>query len=555
MKKLITEMVYRADAYLRLSKEDGDKAESDSITNQRDLIQNFLSDKPDIQLAAERIDDGYSGATFDRPSFLKMIEDIKAGTVNCVIVKDLSRFGRNFVEAGRYIDQIFPEYGVRFIAINDNFDSVRGGSQSDNVLLPFLNLVNDAFCRDISIKVRSQLEIKRKKGDFIGSFAVYGYLKDPADHHKLIVDEFAAAVVQDIFKWKIEGASQQRIADKLNERGILSPMEYKRFCGMAYRSGFQINLKSKWTAVAVGRILKNECYVGTLVQGKRTTPNHKVKKTIVKPCDEWVRIENNHTPIVSREDFTIVGRLLSKDTRVAPTQETVSLFSGLIFCGDCGQNMVKNGVCQKGKTYRYYMCCTNRTTKKCSSHRIPERAVQEAVLASLKQHISNILRIEKVLAYIETLPLQRMEIQKSDARLVRKQEEILRYQHLKVTLYESLKDGILDKSEYLEMKALYDGKLREAQEAETMLKQEQERILLNRTEKSLWIERFKAYRNIDSLDRRIAVTLIDRIEIYEDCRINICFQYQYDYDRALEFIQSVGKTISSAPSVEQKEAV
>ena len=555
MKKLITEMVYRANAYLRLSKEDGDKAESDSIANQRDLIQNFLSDKPDIQLIAERIDDGYSGATFDRPSFQKMVKDIKAGTVNCVIVKDLSRFGRNFVEAGRYIDQIFPEYGVRFIAINDNFDSARGRSQSDNVLLPFLNLVNDAFCRDISIKVRSQLEIKRKKGDFIGSFAVYGYLKDPVDHHKLIVDEFAAAVVRDIFKWKIEGASQQRIADKLNERGVLSPMEYKRYCGMAYRSGFQVNPKSKWTAVAVGRILKNEWYIGTLVQGKRTTPNHKVKKTIEKPREEWVRIENSHAPIVSREDFAIIGRLLSRDSRVAPEQETVSLFSGLIFCADCGQNMVKNGVCQKGKTYSYYMCCTNRTTKKCSSHRIPEQAVQDAVLASLKQHISNILRIEKVLSYIETLPLQRKEIQKLDSQLVRKQEEIGRYQQLKATLYESLTDGILEKSEYLEMKALYDGKLLEAQEAETTLKQEQERILQNRTEESLWIERFKAYQNIDGLDRRIAVTLIDRIEVYEDCRIDIRFQYQYDYDRALEFIQSVGKSISADPSVAQKEAV
>ncbi len=350
MKNLTDNRIYRADAYLRLSKEDGDKVESDSIANQRDLIRHFLADKPDIQLVDEQIDDGYSGATFDRPSFQKMMEDVKSGKINCIIVKDLSRFGRNFVEAGRYIDQIFPEYGVRFIAINDNFDSAKGRSQSDNVLLPFLNLVNDAFCRDISIKVRSQLEVKRKKGDFVGSFAVYGYLKDPDNRHKLIVDEFAANVVRDIFKWKIDGLSQQRIADRLNELGILSPMEYKKNCGMAYRTGFQVSTKAKWTAVAVGRILRNEFYIGTLVQGKRTTPNHKVKKTIEKPNNEWVRIENNHEPIVTIEEFSAVGRLLLQDTRVAPDQNTVSLFSGLIFCGDCGQNMVKNGVCKAGKT-------------------------------------------------------------------------------------------------------------------------------------------------------------------------------------------------------------
>lgn len=257
-----------------------------------------------------------------------MIEEIKAGKINCVILKDLSRFGRNFVEAGRYLDQVFPQYGVRFIAINDNFDSANGRSQSDNILLPFLNLVNDAFCRDISIKVRSQLEIKRKKGDFIGAFATYGYLKNPDNRHRLIVDDFAAAIVRDIFKWKIDGASGQRISDKLNELGILSPMEYKRSCGLQYRTGFQTNVKGKWTAVAVGRILRNEFYIGILVQGKRTTPNHKVKKTIHKPHEEWVCVENNHTPIITREEFTIVNRLLSQDTRATPDKETVSLFSG-----------------------------------------------------------------------------------------------------------------------------------------------------------------------------------------------------------------------------------
>lgn len=538
MKNSIESKMYRASAYLRLSKEDGDKVESDSIANQRDLIQNFLSDKADIQLVEERIDDGYSGATFDRPSFQKMIADIKAGKINCVIVKDLSRFGRNFIEAGRYIDQVFPEYGVRFIAINDNFDSARGRSQSDNVLLPFLNLVNDAFCRDISIKVRSQLEIKRKKGDFIGSFAVYGYLKDPTDRHKLIIDEFAANVVRDIFKWKIDGASQQRIADKLNGLGILSPMEYKRYCGMSYHSGFQVNPKAKWTAVAIGRILRNEFYVGTLVQGKRTTPNHKVKKTVEKPSDEWIRIENNHTPIVTPEDFATVGRLLLQDTRIAPEQKTVSLFSGLIFCGDCGQNMVKNGVCKAGKTYSYYMCCTNRTKKECSSHRIPEQAVMDSVLASLKKHISIILQMEKMLSFLDTLPLERAKIQKTDARLISKQEEIKRYQQLKATLYESLTDGLIDKAEYLELKAVYDGKMRDAQAAETKLREELENALQNRTQDSRWIGYFKAYHNIDKLDRRMVVTLIEKILVYEDCRLEIKFQYQSDYDRTLALIQA-----------------
>ena len=555
MDNLTESKVYRAALYVRLSKEDGDKEESDSIVNQKDLIRAFLADKPDIHICAECVDDGYSGANFDRPSFKRMIRDIEAGRIDCVVVKDLSRFGRNFVEAGLYIDQIFPALGIRFIAVNDNYDSINGRTSSDKILIPFKNLINDAYCRDISIKVRSQLDIKRKKGDFIGSFAVYGYWKDPSDRHKLVVDEYAAAVIRDIFRWKLEGASQQRIADRLNGRGELSPMEYKRFCGLQYKSGFHVKPKAKWTAVAIGRILRNEFYVGTLVQGRRTTPNHKVKKTIQKPSEEWVRVEDSHPAIVEKGDFLAVGRLLMQDTRVAPKEETVYLFSGLAFCGDCRQNMVRNSVCRNGKTYVYYICGNNRTNKACSSHRISEAALTEAVFLSLKEHIANILDVERVLQYIETLPIHREEVQKADAQLVKKQEEISRYSRLKKTLYESLSDGLIDKEEYLELKSGYDMKIADAKAASEKLKEELEGLLQNRTGTSLWIERFKKYQNITELTRHIAVTLIERILVFEDSRIEIRFRYQYDYERALELIRNTQRLYPGEIKSHEKEAV
>lgn len=555
MKNLTENRIYRAALYVRLSKEDGDKEESDSIVNQKDLIRSFLADKQDIRICAECVDDGYSGADFDRPDFKRMIREIEAGRIDCVVVKDLSRFGRNFVEAGRYIDQIFPALGIRFIAVNDNYDSINGRTSSDKILIPFKNLINDAYCRDISIKVRSQLEIKRKKGDFIGSFAVYGYLKDPSDRHKLIVDDYAAAVVRDIFRWKLEGASQQRIADRLNGRGELSPMEYKRFCGLQYRSGFQVSPKSKWTAVAIGRVLRNEFYIGTLVQGRRTTPNHKVKKTIQKPREEWIRVEDSHPAIIEKEDFLAVERLLMQDTRVAPKEENVYLLSGLVFCGDCKQNMVRNSVCRNGKTYVYYMCGNNRTNKACSSHRISEAALEQAVYLSLKGHIANILNVERILRYIETLPVHQEEVQKTDAQLIKKQEEIARYSRLKTTLYESLSDGLIDKAEYLELKAGYDIKIADAQAASEKLKEELEGLLQNRTGSSLWIEQFKKYRNLTELTRHIAVTLIDRIMVFEDCRIDIRFRYQYDYERALELIRNMQQLCPADAASYGKEAV
>ncbi len=555
MNNLTENRIYRAALYVRLSKEDGDKEESDSIVNQKDLIRSFLADKQDIRICAECVDDGYSGANFDRPDFKRMIREIEAGRIDCVVVKDLSRFGRNFVEAGRYIDQIFPALGIRFIAVNDNYDSINGRTSSDKILIPFKNLINDAYCRDISIKVRSQLEIKRKKGDFIGSFAVYGYLKDPSDRHKLIVDDYAAAVVRDIFRWKLEGASQQRIADRLNGRGELSPMEYKRFCGLQYRSGFQVNPKAKWTAVAIGRVLRNEFYIGTLVQGRRTTPNHKVKKTIQKPREEWIRVEDSHPAIIEKEDFLAVGRLLMQDTRVAPKEENVYLLSGLVFCGDCKQNMVRNSVCRNGKTYVYYMCGNNRTNKACSSHRISEAALEQAVYLSLKEHIANILNVERILQCIETLPVHQEEVQKTDAQLIKKQEEIARYSRLKTTLYESLSDGLINKAEYLELKAGYDIKIADAQAASEKLKEELECLLQNRTGSSLWIEQFKKYRNITELTRHIAVTLIDRIMVFEDCRIDIRFRYQYDYERALELIRNMQELCPADAASYGKEAV
>ena len=209
--------IYKAAIYVRLSKEDGDvsdvsKAESNSISNQKELIREFLKNKEDIAVVSERVDDGYSGVNFERPAFQLMLEDIKQGKVDCVVVKDLSRFGRNYIESGRYIEKIFPMLGVRFIAINDNYDSLIGKSQTDEIVIPFKNLINDAYCRDISIKIRSHLDVKRRKGEFIGSFTVYGYKKDEQDHNHIVIDEYASGIVEKIFIWKIEGMSQQGIA-------------------------------------------------------------------------------------------------------------------------------------------------------------------------------------------------------------------------------------------------------------------------------------------------------------------------------------------------------
>ena len=326
--------IYHAAIYVRLSKEDGDisssaKLESNSISNQKALILDFLKDKKDIEVVSVRVDDGYSGSNFERPAFQAMLEDIRRGIVDCVVVKDLSRFGREYIDSGKYIERLFPALGVRFIAINDNYDSLKGKNQADEIIIPFKNLINDAYCRDISIKIRSNLEIKRKKGECVTPFVAFGYRKTKTDKHKLEIDPSAGSVVQDIFKMKLRGMSQDAIANRLNELGILSPFEYKISSGSHYETGFRQKEQALWSSVTVRRILENEVYIGNLVQGKRTTPNHKVKQTYVKPEDDWIRIEKNHEPLVSDRDFEIVQRLLGMDTRTSPDQKQVYLLSGI----------------------------------------------------------------------------------------------------------------------------------------------------------------------------------------------------------------------------------
>lgn len=541
--------IYKAAIYVRLSKEDGDvsdvsKAESNSISNQKELIREFLKNKEDIAVVSERIDDGYSGVNFERPAFQLMLEDIKQGKVDCVVVKDLSRFGRNYIESGRYIEKIFPMLGVRFIAINDNYDSLIGKSQTDEIVIPFKNLINDAYCRDISIKIRSHLDVKRRKGEFIGSFTVYGYRKDEQDHNHIVIDEYASGIVEKIFIWKIEGMSQQGIADRLNNMGILSPAEYKKSCGSNYRAKFQTKSKASWSAVAVTRILTNENYAGTLIQGKYTTPNYKVKKTVVKSEDDWVRIENAFEAIVSREQFAMVQELLKRDTRVAPDKKTVYLFSGIAVCGDCGRQMSRKVSTVAGKKYVYYMCSANKKDGSCSSHRIREDELEKAVVTYLNTYIKELCSIKKLLDCVENLPLQESNIKRLELRIVQLEDEVQRHEKLKISVYEDLKDNLITKDEYVTLKNEFETRRRDALEAIAQIRSEIDSLAKRNGKHHEWIETFVSKREVETLTRNVVVELIDNIRVYEDKRLEIKFRYADKYAEALYLISNVDGTHS-----------
>ena len=327
--------IYKAIKYIRLSYTEDKTVESDSVGNQRRMIDDFIAKHPEIEAVAEKIDDGYSGVLFDRPAFTDMIEMVKRGEANCIIVKDLSRLGRESIETGRYIRRFFPAYNVRFIAINDHFDTLQ--EDGDDLTVSVKNIMNEAYSRDISIKTRSALEAKRKNGDYVGAFPIYGYIKTGHQHKKLEIDPFAANVVKEIFRKRLEGYSALHIAEELNQMGVLSPMAYKKAEGQPYaKGGYGDQKDCKWSATTVLRILQDETYTGTLVQGRESTPHFKIKVRQAKPSSEWLRVENAHEAIVSCHDFDLVQRLKNIDTRTSPKLDAAYIFSGVLICGCCG---------------------------------------------------------------------------------------------------------------------------------------------------------------------------------------------------------------------------
>lgn len=532
---------YRCAIYLRLSKEDQGivaraKQQSNSIENQREYIEEFLKSRENIQVVEIYVDDGYSGVNFERPAFQRMLQDIRDKKIDCVIVKDLSRLGRNYIEVGKYIERLFPFLGVRFIAINDNYDSADETASSNNIIIPFKNLINDAYCRDISIKIRSHLEIKRKRGEFIGAFAVYGYMRG-ADKNRLEIDSYAAEIVKEIFQMKLDGMSQQGIADELNQTGILSPAEYKKEQGSGYKASFQKNSRAIWTAMAIHRILSNEVYTGTLVQGKESTPNYKVKVREKKPKEEWIKVSDAHEAIIKQSEFDVVQEIMERDTRVSDGRKAVSLYSGYLTCADCGCSMVRKKASCNSMQYIYYVCSGNKKNKEqCSSHRISENELNEAVKRTIQTHIRYLNDLQEcikasreAMGNAGKVKLIALQSQKSEA-------ELEKNKHLKIECYEDYKQGLITQEEYLIFKNELDSRIEKAEGALQTLDQKH-RLLTNTARKEkTWIETFIENQNTE-ISRAKIVQLIHRIYVSENHRIEIVFRYQDELEQISNSMQ------------------
>ena len=542
MNKII-DQTFKVAIYLRLSKEDDDlscssgaKSESNSISNQRKLIYDFMKLHPELELYDEYKDDGKSGSNFDRAEFQRMMKDIEAGKVNCVVVKDQSRFGRDYIDVGKYKEKIFPKLGVRFITINEGYDSLSATS-SDDLAFTINSFVYDFYIRDISTKIRTNLTAKKQNGEYAGAFVAYGYVKDSNDKSKLVVDQFAADVVRDIFRWKIEGLSPQNIAVRLNELGIPSPAEYKKLSGSNYKTSFQTSSKAVWSHVSVRRILKNEIYLGVMIQGKRTTPNYKTKTVVTKAESEWLRVEGTHEAIISVRDFELVQELLRDDTHCRAGDVTVPVYAGRIYCGDCGAAAVRKTVSYAGRRYVYYVCNANKHDKTvCSRHSIREDILGQVIYQTVRHQIDLLLDVDKALRQFENLSWEKHKLKQLDASIEIQEEVVRKNNTLRLGIYEDLRAGLLDRSEYESLKKELAERIAEATAAIEKLNKEKREILDGVSKQQSWIEQFRQYENVTELTRPMVIHLIERINIFEDSNIEIVFRHRNQIEEILQFI-------------------
>ena len=514
--------------YIRLFVEDN-KKRGCSVENQKLVLDDFLADKPDFVVYDTYIDNGATGTNFHRPGFQQMLSDIEAGHIDCVIVKDLSRLGRNSIDTGYYIEQYFHTHNVRFIAVTDQFDTADPGSLHSGIMLPLKNMINEAYALDIGRKIKAQARQAMKDGDYIGARAPYGYRKDPDNCHKLLIDEDTAPVVRQIFEWAHGHVALNRIVRNLNEMGITAPSHYKKSTGEI--TSPSLIGSGKWQTRTVMKILESEVYTGDLVQGKTKIVDHQQVKA---GEDNLIIARRTHEPIISYELFTAVQeyrKQICEESRAVPKRPyTPNIFKGKVFCADCGRSLHRQRAeRKKGPDVYWFHCLTNSRVAKDSCKGV---MMQETELIST---VTVILEKELSVALGMSLPLFQLEAkQKQDkdrlkTQMSARRQEIEKKRRLIRSLYENFVQSILTNEEYFELKADYEESIRTLSgEIETLEKDMD--ALDNRLVRCRSMEKdAKSLAQDHALTAELIDRLIERIEIDHERNIHVTFRFKSEF--------------------------
>ena len=509
---------YRAALYIRLSKEDESEGPSQSVTNQRSLLEEFAQ-KHGLQVYDTYIDDGWSGTNFDRPDFQRMIGDIEAKKVNMVITKDLSRLGRDYILTGHYMERYFPEHRVRYISLLDGIDT--GVESSANDITPFRAIMNDMYAKDISKKIKSVKRDKQRKGQFIGGKPVYGYKMHPNEKNKIVIDEEAAPTVRRIFAMALDGISCRKIAAILNEEGVPTPATY---CG--WNMGRKGPYAGLWSSERISDMLQNETYIGSMVQGRQVKISYKSKKCLHQQRKNWVVVPNTHEPIIQEDAFRKV-RMLVDSRRHTRSRTHDFLLKGMIICHECGYPLaVLNRKNAAGADVLYFVCRTyQRFTKNsaCTTHCIKEKTVTDAVIVKVREVCENYLRAETLLPMAEKAVEEASREEKSAAEISALQGKAASLTENLDRMYTDRLSGLLPESDFQRIFSRIKGQRERVAERIRELQQQQESPVCQAEQATKLVERFL---DTACVHRELLVSLMERIEWTESREILIRFRFR-----------------------------
>ena len=507
---------YRAALYIRLSKEDESEGPSQSVTNQRSLLDEFVQ-KHRLQVYDTYIDDGWSGTNFDRPAFRRMVADIEARKVNMVITKDLSRLGRDYITTGYYMERYFPEHRVRYISLLDGIDT--GVESSANDITPFRAIMNDMYAKDISKKIKSVKRDKQRKGQFIGGKPVYGYKMHPTEKNRIIIDEGAAFTVRRIFAMALDGVSCRGIAAALNAEGVPPPAVY---CG--WHTGRSGSYTGLWSGERISDMLQNETYIGSMVQGRQVRISYKSKKCLHQERENWVVVKNTHEPLIDTESFHRVQRLLESRRHTRSRTYDFPL-KGLLFCHECGRPLgVLNRPNAAGGDVLYLVCRTyQRAAGDCTSHYVQEKTVTDAVLGRLWELCGDALAVPALLPAAEqTLGAAAREARAAVECAAAHRRAAALTENLD-RLYADRLSGLLPEADFQRIFARM--KDERARLEERIRKWQEQKSPVSQADRALELVR----RFLDTADtnRELLVSLLERVELTEEREVIIRLRFPY----------------------------
>ena len=528
---------WRLGEYIRLSKEDLKKGKDDSnsVKNQRDLLNDFYQKHiEEFESVSEYVDDGHTGTDANRENFQRLLADVMSGKINCVVVKDLSRFARNYSDAGSLIDNLFVQMGVRFISLAENVDSFTNPDSVSNIIVPITNVMNDNYCYQTSKKIRQVFDYKRRNGQYIGAFAPYGYIKHPKDKHKLVVDPDAAETVKLIFSLFLQGTSKRAIALHLNEHGVPSPSAYKLLKGLPVSTrGYD---EPMWGGRMIHAILTNPTYTGDLAQGRSRVKSYKVHQIETVPREEWVEVAGTHEAIIDYETFDKVQALLKRDTRTSPEGRKVHLFSGFLKCADCGRAVTR---CVSKNNHVYYACSTykNRSRTACTMHSIKHERLEAAVLFGIQYQVHLAVSYSEAITRINSAPTKKSQSFRLDELIATKEKELAKITRYKQSLYQDWKDGEITQQDYRNMKADYERQIAALSDVLERLTAERAELANGVDNEHPALVAFMKYQNIDKLTREALIDLVDHIKVYENGNISVKCKFADEFRKIAEYIE------------------